>query len=223
MTVVSLKPAEKIAENGFHRKADPSVFRVALSDGSLFSFKASYLSSQYPMDAIYSPGRELASVETEALRFAALCYRAERAALRLTARAEQYSFGIARKLRSRGYTAPCVRAVVASLCTEGIVDDSRYASCWIQSRLSRLSGASPRALTDSLRQRGLPRDAIQQALSVALDEETEAALLHSYLEKNRRRPSLRFRASGEGRLKQCLRYEGFSLDILDRFQEEGLL
>jgi hypothetical protein len=28
---------------------------------------------------------------------------------------------------------------------------------------------------------------------------------------------------GEGRLKQSLRYEGFSPDILDRFYEEGLL
>jgi hypothetical protein len=43
------------------------------------------------------------------------------------------------------------------------------------------------------------------------------------LEKNRRRPSPRFRAAGEGRLKQSLRYEGFSPDVLERFQEEGLL
>ncbi|MDR0759051.1 MAG: recombination regulator RecX [Treponema sp.] len=223
MTVVSLKPAEKTDDNGFLRKADPSVFRVALSDGSLFSFKTGYLSPEYPMEMVYIPGRELAPVEVETLRFAALCYRAERAVLRLTARAEQHSFGIARKLGSRGYAAPCIRAVVASLSSEGIIDDSRYASRWIQSRLSRPSGASPRTLAESLRRRGLSRDTVQEALSALLDEETETALLRSYLEKNRRRPGPRFRAVGEGRLKQSLRYEGFSPDILDRFYEEGLL
>jgi regulatory protein len=223
LTVESLKPAEKTDEDGFLRKTDPQVFRIALSDGSLFSFKAGYLSSEYPLDMVYIPGRELFPVEVEALRFAAACYRAERAALRLTARAEQNSFGIARKLGSRGYPASCVRAVVASLSSEGIIDDSRYASRWLQSRLSWPSGASPRTFAESLRRRGLSRDIVQAALAAVLDGETEAELLRSYLEKNRRRPGPRFRAAGEGRLRQILRYEGFSPDVLDRFQEEGFL
>jgi regulatory protein len=223
MTVVSLKPVEKTDENGFLRKADPSVFRITLSDGSLFSFKAGYLSSEYPMETVYIPGRDLSPVEAEALRFAAVCYRAERAALRLTARAEQYSFGIARKLGTRGYSSPCVRAVVVSLSSQGVIDDTRYATRWIQSRLSRPCGVSPRTLSESLRRRGIPRDTVREALSAALDEETEAALLHSYLEKNRRHPGPRLRAAGEGRLKQTLRYEGFSSGVLDRFHEEGLL
>jgi regulatory protein len=223
MTVESLKTAGKTDENGFLRKSDPQVFRIALSDGSLFSFKAGYLSSEYPLDTVYVPGRELFPAEAEALRFAAACYRAERAALRLTARAEQNSFGIARKLGSRGYPASCVRAVVASLSSDGIIDDSRYASRWLQSRLSRPSGASPRTFAESLRRRGLSRDTVHAALAVILDGETEAELLRSYLEKNRRRPGPRFRAAGEGRLRQILRYEGFSPDVLDRFREEGLL
>ncbi|MDR2742652.1 MAG: RecX family transcriptional regulator [Treponema sp.] len=223
MTVESLKPADRTDEDGFLRKTDPEVFRIALSDGSLFSFKTGYLSPEYPMETVYALGRELSLVETEALRFAAACYRTERAALRLTARAEQYSFGIIRKLESRGHSASCVRAVVASLSSEGVIDDSRYASRWIQSRLVRPSGASPRVFTESLRSRGLSRSAVQSALSTVLDEEAEAALLRSYLEKNRRRPAPRFRAAGQGRLKQVLRYEGFSPDLLDRFQEEGLL
>lgn len=223
MTVESLKTTEKTDGNGFLRKADPRVFRIALSDGSLFSFKSGYLSPEYPMDTVYVPGRELSPAEAEALRFAAACYRAERAALRLTARAEQNSFGMARKLGSRGYPASCVRAVVASLSSEGIIDDSRYASRWIQSRLSRPSGASPRTLAESLRRRGLSRDIVQEALAAALEGEAEAALLRSCLEKNRRRPGPRFRAAGEGRLRQILRYEGFSPEVLDRFQEEGLL
>jgi regulatory protein len=223
MTVESLKPAEKTDEDGFLRKTDPQVFRIALSDGSLFSFKTAYLSPEYPVDTVYAPGRELSPAEVEALRFAAACYRTERAALRLTARAEQYTLGIARKLESRGHAASWVRAVVAVLSSEGILDDSRYASRWIQARLVRPSGASPRTLAESLRSRGLSRDAVQSAFSAVMDEEAEEALLRSCLEKNRRRPGPRFRAAGEGRLKQTLRYEGFSPDLLDRFQEEGLL
>jgi SOS response regulatory protein OraA/RecX len=114
-----------------------------------------------------------------------------------------------------------VRAVVACLSAADIINDIRYASRWILSRLS--AAGSPRGFTASLRRRGLSRDAVQAALSAVLDEETEAALLHSYLDKNRRHSSPRFRAAGEGRLKQFLRYEGFSPGVLERFREEGLL
>jgi regulatory protein len=223
MTVESIKTADKTTENGVLRKADPSVFRIALSDGALFSFKSDYLSPEYPLDLICVPGRELSMAEVEALRFAAACYRTERAALRLTARAEQYSFGITGKLERRGHAVSCVRAVIACLSAAGIINDNRYASRWILSRLSRPSGMSPRTLMVSLRRRGISRDTVQDALSAILDGETEAALLCSYLEKNRRRPNPHFRSAGKGRLKQVLRYEGFSPAVLERFQDEGLL
>jgi regulatory protein len=231
MTVVSLKTAEKTDENGVLRKADAVVFRIALSDGALFSFKASYLSPDYPMDSFCVPGRELSPAEVEILRFAAACYRSERAALRLTARAEQHSFGIARKLESRGHTGPCVRAVVAYLSSQDIINDERYASRWLQSRLSRniqrssprSAGTSPRALTVSLRGRGIARDVVQAAFAAVLDLETESALLRSYLEKNRRRPSPRFRAAEAGGwLGRSLRHEGFSPEVIDLFREEGV-
>jgi regulatory protein len=223
MTVESIKIAERSSENGILLKTDPSVYRIVLSDGALFSFKADYLPPECPLDQAYVPGRELSPDEVEALYFAASCYRTERAALRLTARAEQHSFGISRKLEQRGHTAPCVRAVVARLSSAGIVNDSRYASLWIQARLVRPSGATPRSLTESLRRRGLDRETVQTALAAALEGEAEADLLRACLEKNRRRPSLRFRSVGEGRLRQALRHEGFSPEVLDRFREEGLL
>jgi regulatory protein len=174
------------------------------------------------MDSLCVPGRELSLAEVEALRFAAACYRSERAALRLTARAEQHSFGIARKLESRGHAGPCVRAVVAYLSSQGIIDDERYASRWLQSRLSRNAGTSPRSLTGALRGRGLARDVVQAAFAAVLDLETESALLRSYLEKNRRRPSPRYRASEAGGwLARSLRHEGFSPEVIDLFREEG--
>ncbi|MDR3130176.1 MAG: RecX family transcriptional regulator [Treponema sp.] len=189
----------------------------------MFSFKAAYLSSEYDVEQICIPERELSQAELEALNFASACYRTEQAALRLTARAEQYNFGLIRKLESRGHSASCVLAVVGVLSFEDIINDSRYASLWIQSHLARQSGVSPRALAESLRRRGLSRSAVQGALSSVLDEETEAALLRSYLEKNRRRPVSRFRAAEEGSLRQLLRYEGFSPDLIDRFREECIL
>jgi regulatory protein len=222
MTVESIKIAERSTENGVLLKADLSVFRIVLSDGALFSFKADYLPPEYPLEEVYVPGRELSPPEADAVYFAAACYRTERIALRLTARAEQHSFGISGKLQRRGHTAPCIRAVVARLFAGGIVNDGRYASRWIQARLARPSAATPRGLTESLRRRGLNRETVQSALAAALEGEAEADLLRAYLEKNRRRGPL-FRAAGEGRLKQALRHEGFSPELLDRFREEGLL
>jgi regulatory protein len=175
------------------------------------------------MDSLCVPGRELSSLEAEALRFAAACYRAERAALRLTARAEQHSFGIARKLESRGHKSPCVRAVVAYLSSQSIIDDERYATRWLQSRLSRSAGTSPRVLIESLRRRGIARDVVQAAFDAIMDLETESALLRSYLEKNRRRPSPRYRAAEAGRyLGRSLRHEGFSAAVINLFREEDV-
>ena len=49
--------------------------------------------------------------------------RAEKAALRLIARAEQCSGGLARKLEKRGCTAASVSAVILQLCELDLLND----------------------------------------------------------------------------------------------------
>ncbi|MDR3138371.1 MAG: recombination regulator RecX [Treponema sp.] len=203
MTVVSVKPG-----------IDPEIVRIEFSGGSLFSFKTSYIPLFYRGKALYSPGKELSPDEEGAIFFAAACYRAERIALRLVARAEQTAFNLARKLERRGHSPSSVRAVISRLQELGILEDARYAELWIRSRLARRA-ESPRSLTAALRSRGIDKNDVRSALKSALQGENEWILLQRYLEKNRlspkETPSLAYR----------LKVEGFSPSLLDRLREEG--
>jgi regulatory protein len=204
MTVVSVKPG-----------ADPEIVRIEFSSGSLFSLKTSYIPLFYRSEALYSPGKELSSDEEAVLFFAAACYRTERIALRLAARAEQTAFNLARKLKRRGHSSSSVQAVISRLQELGIVKDARYAELWIQSRLTRRA-ESPRALTAALCGRGIDKRDVQAALKSALEGENEWILLRRYLEKNRLSPHGRDPA-----LNYRLKSEGFSASILERLWEEA--
>jgi regulatory protein len=206
MTVVSLKV-------GTGSEAS-SVFRIGLADGSLFSFKLPYLPAELRGEDFFSPGRDLSSVEEEACRFAAACYRTERAALRLAARAEQTRRGIARKLELRGFAAPCVHAVVSYLEDRGIINDERYAASWLRMRLAR-SAEGPRKLFAALRQRGINSLAAGEALKTVLDFSTEVLLLKGYLKKKRLS-----NPKEERFLKKQLKYEGFSPEVIEAVWEE---
>ncbi|MDR1986422.1 MAG: recombination regulator RecX [Treponema sp.] len=205
MQVVSVRPS-----------GDPKaeVYRIELSDGSLFSIKLAYIPSEYYPEALCIVDNVLSSQEEGALRFAASCVRAEGQALRLVARAEQSSHGLSCKLKQRGHAAPCVQRVVSRLTEQGILSDYRYAQIWLRTRLARKL-ESPRYLLAALCSRGIDRDTAQEALTEVLDFDTELAMLHQYLEKkhpvrNGSIPSLRER----------LKYEGFSSPVIDRLEEE---
>jgi regulatory protein len=207
MTVVSLKA-------GTGSEAVPPVFRIGFADGSLFSFKLPYLPAELRREDFFSPGRDLSSAEEEACRFAAACYRTERAALRLAARAEQTRRGIARKLELRGFAVPCIQAVVSFLESQGIINDERYAASWLRVRLAR-SAESPRKLLAALRQRGINSSSAGEALKTVLDFPTESALLKRYLKKNRR-PT----PKEAWLLKKQLKYEGFSPEVIEAAGDE---
>jgi regulatory protein len=219
MTVLSVKTTENSKTGA---TMDRFILRIALSDGSTFSFKNAYVPPPYSGEDLCVPGREISAEEAEALRFAAACFRTERAALRLTARAEQHRTGITRKLESRGHRDLCIRAALDQLSALNIINDRRYALLWLQSRIAR--GTSPRKLTQALRNRGISREDTAAVLESVLDLDTESALLRAYLEKTRRhpRPAPPW-ADPERHLKQSLRQEGISPTVLDLFREEGAL
>jgi regulatory protein len=204
MTVVSVKPG-----------VDPEIVRIELSSGSPFSLKTIYIPSLYQKEPLYTPGKELSPDEEEALFFAAACYRTERIALRLVARAEQTVFNLTHKLERRGFAPAVVRMVVSRLRELEIVNDKRYAELWIRSRLTRRA-ESPRALTLSLRNRGIGKEDVRAALKLALNFENEWALLQRYLKKKRRVID-----GGDPSLKYRLKFEGFSGPVLEQYWEEG--
>ncbi|MDR1956693.1 MAG: RecX family transcriptional regulator [Treponema sp.] len=200
MTVVSVRSS-----------GDPAVYRIELSDGSLFSLQSVYV-SPYQAESLCVAERALSTEEEGALRFAASCFRTERHALRLISRAEQSSRGLAYKLEQRGHAGACIQRVLARLIEQGLLSDYRYARMWLQARLARKL-ESPRYLIMALRGRGIPRHIAQEALASVLDRATESAMLSQYLTKNHLKAT--------DRLSQKLKYEGFSAEVLAAWEAEA--
>jgi regulatory protein len=207
MNIVSLKA-----------EARGELFRIGLSDGSLFSFRNCYLPPELQNARIIDPNspenREITGAEEEAFRGASACLRAEKAALRLIARAEQCTAGLSRKLEKRGHERTCVNAVISRLSSLRLIDDRRYAELWLESRL-RLA-RSPRRLLISLCARGIDRDDAEAALKKVLDEEAEFALLARFVKKHERKAGGR-REDVSNSLKHLLKSEGFSQAAIQRF------
>jgi regulatory protein len=160
--------------------------RIGLSDGSIFSFKAVYLPPEFPLDSRAVPGAEISAEETASLRFAAGCYRAERAALALITRAEQTRLGLKGKLERKGIDSAHIRAALDYLEELGIVSDKRFAELWLDSKLRHVDAERggklcPRKLLNSLLGRSIPADIARKALGAALDSGTERVLLDSYI------------------------------------------
>ncbi|MDR2740048.1 MAG: recombination regulator RecX, partial [Treponema sp.] len=174
MVVTSIKSTET--------KAGPVIFRIGLSDGSLFSFNPVYLPHTFQGEDYFFPGKEISLEGETGLRFAADCFRTERAALRLVARAEQARAGIIRKLEQRGHESSHIQAVVSYLTELKIVDDRRFAGHWIQSRLYR-GADSPLRLIAGLCRQGIDRNTAQSACKSILDFERETELLQKFIAK----------------------------------------
>jgi len=201
VTLVSLKAAPS---------REVGVFEAEFPDGSRLLFSNEYLSED--LRESIEGGRELSGQEEEALRFAASCFLAEKGALRLIARAEQSSLGLAAKLERRGHDASVIKAVVSRLLERDLLNDERFAELWVHSRLSYGKAKSPLSLRVSLGKKGIDRHLSVKAIAGLLDPETEHALLLNYLEKA---------GLSDGRndnfLKTRLKNEGFSCEVLDRY------
>ncbi|MDR2080053.1 MAG: recombination regulator RecX [Treponema sp.] len=202
-------------------KAGPVIFRIGLSDGSLFSFNPVYLPYAFQGGDYFFPGKEINPEEETGLRFAADCFRAERAALRLVARAEQTRAGITRKLEQRGHESSRIQAVVSYLTELKIVDDRRFAGRWIQSRLYR-GADSPLRLIAGLCRQGIDRSTAQSACKSILDFERETELLQKFIAKRYAGNSARGdRPDQEARFfRGQLKREGFSARALEWYWEE---
>ncbi|MDR3123154.1 MAG: RecX family transcriptional regulator [Treponema sp.] len=198
-------------------KTRAGIIRIGLSDGALFSLNPFYLPRHFQGGDYFFPGKELSAEEAGALCFAAGCYRAERAALRLAARAEQTCAGLRGKLEIRGHDAAHAQAAVAYLRELGIVDDRRFAERWIRSRLYR-GADSPLRLINGLCRRGIDRNIAREARLTALDFDLEIELLGKFIAK--KHPAA-VPGNGDARfLRALLKSEGFSPSVLERYWDE---
>ena len=202
MTVVSLKTG-----------TDPDVLRIGLSDGSLFSLRLSYLQNIHRDSSSYTIDKPITDEHAEDLRAAAGCYRCERAALQLVARAEQCSSGIRQKLEKRGQPPVYIRKVLDRLTGLEIIDDARYAERWLASRINQLNG-SPLRLLSSLCSRGINRDTASWAVKSALTPDIEYELMQVYIRKKR------LIRDDPYLFKRKLQSEGFSKVSINRLLED---
>jgi len=192
--------------------------RIELSDGSLFSFRNCYLPLDQIKQYITNPsaeGCEITESDEIAFRFASVCLRAEKNALRLIARAEQCTGGLRRKLEKRGFDSSCINAVLERLIDLRLLDDRRFAQHWLQSRL-RLP-RSPRRLLVALYSRGIDREDAESAIKGVLDEEAEYSLLLRFVKKYMKKKDSQ---SDVKDIKFFLRNEGFSRVVIQQFLEE---
>ncbi|MDR1507412.1 MAG: recombination regulator RecX [Treponema sp.] len=182
--------------------------RVCVS-GRFIDISASYLPPEYA-GAFLCPGAILDGDAEAALRSAADCLSAEKAALRLIARAEQCGAGITRKLERRGHDPAAVRTVLARLLELKLVDDGRYAGLWLKSRVGR-GKKGPRTLETALRAKGIDRETAVSALKEALSGDAEADLLERCVKQ----------AGPEvAGLRFFLKREGFSSGAIETFFDD---
>ncbi len=202
VTVISLKTG-----------TDPDILRIGLSDGSLFSLRLSYLPHFYQNACFYSVDQSITNEHADDLRNAAGCYRCERAALQLVARAEQSSFGIRQKLEKRGHPSGYIKKVLTRLIDLEIIDDARYAKRWLSSRINQLNGTPLRFLS-GLCGRGINRDTASLALKSVLTPDIEYELIQAYIRKKRLLQDDLYQ------FKRALQTEGFSKASIHRLLEE---
>lgn len=88
-----------------------------------------------------------------------------RAAMDLLARREHGRVELTRKLRQRGAPDELIAATLERLAEEGLLSEARYLESFVASRAR--AGYGPMRIREELAQRGLPRPAIEQALSEA--------------------------------------------------------
>ncbi|MDR0502798.1 MAG: recombination regulator RecX [Treponema sp.] len=146
--------------------------------------------------------------------------KAEKTALRLITRAEQCMGGLARKLEKRGYSAACVNSVISRLCEMKLLDDSRFARLWLESRMRYTR--TPRRLLSSLCARGIDRDDAEAAIKSVFDDEAEFALLTRFIKKHSRKKRGKNKGEADSRsLKYLLKNEGFSASSIRRYFEDS--
>jgi len=150
-------------------------------------------------------------LEEDALPFDADCIKAEKIALRLIARAEQSSSLLAVKLEKRGIDPSITRQVISSLLDRKLLDDERYAVCWIRAHLGGKRAPSPLWFLASLERRGIDRQTSRNAINKVLDEDAEYSLLLKFIETI----NVIYKKTGLFRTK--LRREGFSPEAINRF------
>ena len=164
-------------------------------------------------------GRTLSLDERRAIEEEDAVMRAKAKAMRYVARRARTKEEVRRKLREKDYPEHAVEAAVARLKELDYLDDAEYAREYMRSRF-RSKGYGPVRLRRELKQRGVERHQIEDAM-LLLDEEEVRDAAREHAQK--RWPRLADEEDPRRRrqkLKGYLRRRGFSYDTIRRAADE---
>lgn len=131
-----------------------------------------------------------------------------RAAMDLLARREHGRVELTRKLLRSGAEPESVEAALDRLAEQGLLNEDRYLDSFVSSKAR--SGYGPARIREQLAQRGLTREAINQALEQA-DIDWSEALQQVWQRKFGRLPADAREHAQQGRF---LAYRGYPMNLI---------
>ena len=141
--------------------------------------------------------------------------RAKNAAYRLLTYRPRSRAELIQKLRDREFDHAVVEAVVSDLVRLGYVNDRQFAEQWASSRV-RLRAFGRRRIELELRNRGVDREIIEEALAAVFGAEPELGTAMSAAEKKLNTMRSADRETRRRRLAGFLERKGYSFEIIRR-------
>lgn len=193
--------------------------RVSVFLDGTFAFG---LGAQLALDEGLSTGDELTAARVAALRAADDVGKATNAALALLARRPRSLREVRDRLRLKDYGPATIEAAVAKLEGWNYVDDADFARYWVENRAAH-KPRGRRLLEQELRQKGIDREVVREAID-ATDLDERAAAVEVGRAKLRSYAGLA-PAVAHRRLGAYLARRGFGYDVvrpaLDELLGEG--
>ncbi len=149
----------------------------------------------------------LSEDDFNAVVFSSRIFGAESAAMKYLSAAEHSRFQLEVKLRKKGFSSMEIKPALDFLCAGKIIDDRRFASAWLNSRLSSCINGRIK-LSAELASRGVSREDACAALNEFFSVHSEEELCRKAAEKLRR-----MGRSG-GKLAASLSYRGFPAQVV---------
>ena len=139
--------------------------------------------------------------------------KAKQKAFRLLAVRARSEKELRTKLKEKGYEESIVREVTARLRELRYLDDESFARGWARNlAVNRLWGNI--RIEASLREKGIPRELIEQVIREVREELSEQKALRALLKKKEGVHSLRMDDRDKRRLVRSLMRKGFPLDLI---------
>jgi regulatory protein len=145
--------------------------------------------------------------------------RAKNAAYRLLTYRPRSRAELIQKLQDKEFDQAVIEAVVADLVRLGYVNDRQFAEQWASSRV-RLRAFGRRRIELELRNKGVERETISEALAAVFGAEPELGTAISAAEKKLNTMRSADRETRRRRLAGFLERKGYSFEIIRRVINE---